>query len=266
MNRIKINEQIFFLRKSNGLTQDELAKLLGVSNQAVSKWEIGQSCPDIQLLPEIAHIFGVSIDELLGYKSISTDNNIILNLKERIYSLSKGEDYDFIYRIATALHTILYTMEMVDLNDINNGCNIDDAIIRSGNSEWGYSSFNTPELCTTLRQSTLFFSNNKNLHLNSTDINRIISTLKPFCDITTFNVALALYQLTIHSEEAYISSAALNEKCNISKATITNILETTLLPFILYKINPNTNEAKYRFKGMYMHLVPLLSLLDIKCY
>lgn len=53
-------------RKKMGLTQDGLAQQLGVTNQAVSKWESDQSCPDIALLPQIADIFGITIDELFG--------------------------------------------------------------------------------------------------------------------------------------------------------------------------------------------------------
>ena len=52
MTTIKINEQIAFLRKQKGLTQEELAGVLGITNQAVSKWESAQCCPDIQLLPD----------------------------------------------------------------------------------------------------------------------------------------------------------------------------------------------------------------------
>ncbi len=63
---IKIHEQIMFYRKRRGMTQAELAASLGVSSQAVSKWETGRSCPDIQLLPQLAAIFGISADELLG--------------------------------------------------------------------------------------------------------------------------------------------------------------------------------------------------------
>ena len=61
-----IGRNISTLRKQRGLTQDGLAGELGVSYQAVSKWETGQSCPDISLLPIIADFFGVTIDELLG--------------------------------------------------------------------------------------------------------------------------------------------------------------------------------------------------------
>ena len=53
------------LRKEKGMTQEELAEKLGVSPQAVSKWENGQSCPDISLLPRLAAIFGVTTDLLL---------------------------------------------------------------------------------------------------------------------------------------------------------------------------------------------------------
>ncbi len=51
-------------RKGLGITQEALAQKLGVSNQAVSKWEADQCCPDITLLPPLADIFGISMDEL----------------------------------------------------------------------------------------------------------------------------------------------------------------------------------------------------------
>jgi len=57
---------ITFYRKKLGLTQDALAQRLEVTNQAVSKWESDQCCPDIQLLPKLADIFGITIDELFG--------------------------------------------------------------------------------------------------------------------------------------------------------------------------------------------------------
>lgn len=53
-------------RKRLGLTQDALAEKLGVTAQAVSKWENDQSCPDITMLPQLAQIFGITTDELLG--------------------------------------------------------------------------------------------------------------------------------------------------------------------------------------------------------
>ena len=63
-----IGKRIVKNRKRLGLTQDQLAEKLGVTAQAVSKWENDQSCPDITLLSRLADIFGVSTDELLGHK------------------------------------------------------------------------------------------------------------------------------------------------------------------------------------------------------
>ena len=53
-------------RKRLGLTQDALAERLGITAQAISKWENDLSCPDITMLPKLAEIFDISTDELLG--------------------------------------------------------------------------------------------------------------------------------------------------------------------------------------------------------
>ena len=60
-----LGKRIAALRKEKGMTQEELAEKLGVSPQAISKWENEQSCPDISLLPRLAAIFGVTTDLLL---------------------------------------------------------------------------------------------------------------------------------------------------------------------------------------------------------
>ena len=58
-------EKLVKLRKLKGLTQDELASAVGVSRQAVYKWESGQSYPEVPKLVELKLIFGISIDDLL---------------------------------------------------------------------------------------------------------------------------------------------------------------------------------------------------------
>ena len=63
-----IGKRIAGLRKDKGLKQEDLAQMLGVSGQAVSKWENDQTCPDISLLPQLAKILGVTVDELLSGK------------------------------------------------------------------------------------------------------------------------------------------------------------------------------------------------------
>ena len=63
-----IGKRIAALRKEKGLTQEELAQHMGVSGQAVSKWENDQTCPDISALPRLARLLGVTVDELLEGK------------------------------------------------------------------------------------------------------------------------------------------------------------------------------------------------------
>ena len=61
-----IGTNIARLRREHNMKQDELAEMLDVTPQAVSKWENGASMPDIALLPKLANIFGVTIDDLFG--------------------------------------------------------------------------------------------------------------------------------------------------------------------------------------------------------
>ena len=79
---IHFSENIKKLRKERNLTQECLADILGVSFQAVSKWERGESYPDIKMLPEIAEFFNVTIDELLGTDKTQREQKI----KEEHYS------------------------------------------------------------------------------------------------------------------------------------------------------------------------------------
>ena len=68
MKQIHIGTIIAEKRKQRGLTQQALAEHVGISKPAVSKWESGQSYPDIELLPVLASFFDCTVDELLGYE------------------------------------------------------------------------------------------------------------------------------------------------------------------------------------------------------
>ncbi len=67
-----IGKRIAENRKLKNIKQDELAEMLSVSPQAVSKWENDISCPDISLLPSLSKILGISVDELLSGKQENT--------------------------------------------------------------------------------------------------------------------------------------------------------------------------------------------------
>lgn len=66
MSKLPLSDILTSLRTAHRLTQEEVANHLGITKAAVSKWECGQSMPDISMLPLIAELYGVSIDELFG--------------------------------------------------------------------------------------------------------------------------------------------------------------------------------------------------------
>lgn len=67
MNKLNIGENIVRLRHDKKITQEQLAEFIGVTKASVSKWETGQSMPDIMILPRLAAFFNVTVDELIGY-------------------------------------------------------------------------------------------------------------------------------------------------------------------------------------------------------
>lgn len=87
MKEINIANVLVNKRKEKGITQDELASYMGVSKASVSKWETGQSYPDVTFLPQLAAYFNISIDELMDYKPQMT--------KEDIHKLYRSLSADF---------------------------------------------------------------------------------------------------------------------------------------------------------------------------
>jgi len=81
------------LRLDRGLTQEELAEHIGVSGQAVSKWERDECYPDIVLLPGLANFFGVTVDYLLGMEEIS-EKEKLNNIYPRINELYEQKNYE----------------------------------------------------------------------------------------------------------------------------------------------------------------------------
>ncbi len=77
-------DRIKILRKAKGMTQEEMGSALGLSYQAISKWENDAALPDVQMIPKIAEYFGISIDELFGYKLNALTN------KERFIQFMKN--------------------------------------------------------------------------------------------------------------------------------------------------------------------------------
>lgn len=92
-----IAENIVFYRKEIGLTQAELAEKLNYSDKAISKWERGESYPDISTLVSLSKIFGVTVNELIA------DRKKVKKVKPLIALLSSG----LVWLVATAVYVIL---------------------------------------------------------------------------------------------------------------------------------------------------------------
>lgn len=81
---MKFNEKLIELRKKAGLSQEELGYKLNVTRQTISKWELGQTTPEMDKLIEISRIFGISVDDLLDEtKEVKTESQKIVNNKSR---------------------------------------------------------------------------------------------------------------------------------------------------------------------------------------
>lgn len=91
--QLELGQKIRELRRRDGRTQESLAEAIGVTSQAVSRWEANGGYPDMEMIPAIANFFHISIDELFGY-----DNNRerkidgILRHSEELHRVDWGED------------------------------------------------------------------------------------------------------------------------------------------------------------------------------
>lgn len=80
-----IGETISSLRKKKGLTQNELAEKMNVTDKAVSKWERDLSCPDVNTISRLAEVLDVSVEELLNAKEQRKTNSKIKDLVNLIF-------------------------------------------------------------------------------------------------------------------------------------------------------------------------------------
>ncbi len=88
--KLTIGDNIKSFRKSKGITQENLAEMLGVSCQSVSRWELGTCYPDMELLPELARIFNISVDHLLGVDELIEKKKVDEYLARFQTAISKG--------------------------------------------------------------------------------------------------------------------------------------------------------------------------------
>lgn len=112
-----IGKRIASLRRGKGLTQDELSEMMGVSPQAVSKWENDQSCPDITSLPQLAEILGITVDELLSGKKAEPTVKLVPEAQRKdikdlmMRIIVDSSDGDKV-RVNLPMQLVLYALEV----------------------------------------------------------------------------------------------------------------------------------------------------------
>ncbi len=89
---MEFNNKLYELRKQKGFSQEELANRLNVSRQTVSKWEVGDSTPDMEKLVAMSDLFGISLDELVLDKSPEpAPAPVVQSAKSELYSEIKTD-------------------------------------------------------------------------------------------------------------------------------------------------------------------------------
>lgn len=125
MNELNIAKTLIIKRKERGITQEELAGYMGVSKASVSKWENGQSYPDITFLPILANFFNITVDELICFEPQLSKEDICKIYKrlakdfsEKPYPEVMAEIRELIKKYYSCF-PFLYDMGMLLLNHIN---------------------------------------------------------------------------------------------------------------------------------------------------
>lgn len=252
MNAININEQIAYYRKQRGLTQEDVACALGVTNQAVSKWESAQCCPDIALLPELADLFEVSVDKLLGRKPSASLGELCHMLKAHFSSLPEHSTFGQVYRIAALLHEAAATdgyKQQVPWQSRDYSTN--DV------AEWGLSVCSEPEGCTVRKQNSICFTlSEKSTAPNNIQLHRLSQKLSRLSEPDTLKVLFALYSLTQQDFDLYVTAAEIAEAARLPVSLTESILSS--LPLTLKE---EDRALMYRLDGANSYLPSLLMLL-----
>ena len=256
MSTIKLNEQLLFLRKQKNITQEELAQVLNVTNQAVSKWESGSNCPDINLLPDIAKYFNVSIDELLGYKPADTVGDIFLKIKALFQETPNEKCFDLAYNLAFLSSAMGYKhkYQCWDTNE--------EISEREGKPgafhKWGTSFLHDREGQIIMKGSNIFISKkNPDTPISASAIREIYNAVRSFSDKNNLRVLYALYELTLDNE-SFPSIEDIAEKCKLTA----DVIEKALDDLPVYLKDLEDGNQGYRIDGMY--IPAMLTLLTEK--
>ncbi|MEK3899251.1 helix-turn-helix domain-containing protein [Paenibacillus sp. FSL R7-0179] len=250
MKTAGIHKQLQELRKNKGKTQEELAEVFGVTNQAVSKWESGACYPDTALLPEIANYFGVSLDFLFGRVPEANDQNVVKDIKLLFEQTPAKERFTLACQIAFCLH------EGIVSNGYK-GYLPWDPDKTYDQRTWGTSICSEPEGVTIARQGMLFFSDHADKReLEPDQLLSLYGVLRAYADADRLTVLFGLYELTRHDFDCFVNME------NIVGATGLDerIIRDAFLHLPVHCKRLEDSSIGYRIEASNMHLPALLML------
>lgn len=250
---MKINEQIAFLRKERGITQEALANALGVTNQSVSKWEASICCPDIQLLPDIARFFGVTVDSLLGCETTESKTDTFLRVKNMLSRLPSNEIFETAFNLAMLLHDGIASEGFVN----NLPYKFSEDYASDEHKKWGYSASALPCGNTVRCGNGIYFSHNNSYTSPSmVEQYQITLNIENLLKPNVMRVLYALYDLTINDFNIFVSVEEIAVKSNLKENDVEMALKK--IP-----ITPKESEngLLYRIDGSFMHIPSMLKML-----
>ena len=118
---MEFNNKLYNLRKQKGLSQEELANRLNVSRQTVSKWEVGDSTPDMEKLVAISVLFEMSLDELVMDKvssparEASTKSELANELKEKVLTDENKQKAKKGLKIVAIIFGIILLIDVISM-------------------------------------------------------------------------------------------------------------------------------------------------------
>ena len=244
---MKLAENLQLLRKQKGKTQEELAEVFNVSSQSISKWELGINCPDITMLPKIADYFKVSIDELLGYKPMSSINSIYIDVKSLIDSSSNK--IDDAYKIARLAVSCIHEKERTQAENLLVGKR--DYSLSYGQEKSGI---------TVCSDESVFISSFVDLRdYDITTIRKVANYLNKISDLNSLKVIFGLFNLHVKNQEfESFSIQEIVEETKLDEEHVNKVLNNIDVVFDRNEFN-KTGIEKYTLA--HLDQVPLLVTL-----
>lgn len=244
---MKINEQISYLRREKGMTQEQLATALGVTNQSVSKWESGQNCPDIQLLPELARIFNVTIDSLMGCQTKDSLGELMLRVRQHLSDTPAEKAFESCYKLAALLHEAALTYGY----SVDAHWNTRRDYASEDMDKWGLSLMNDADAgCSGRNSRGIFFALARGDSMpEAYQTRKIAEQLGQYADADALRV---MFELGRHDGESWFTAQEIAENTGLAEDAVERAL---------YAVQAESVGGKFRLDERFRHMPALLSFL-----